>query len=106
MKVLVVDDHPTVRQMATRLLACLGYTSLEASDAAEAEDTFTKHRSEVQLVLMDLYLDGTDGGVLARRLEAARSDLRILFCPATARTRSRRASWGGRGGGSSRSLSR
>jgi DNA-binding response OmpR family regulator len=28
---------------------------------------------------MDLCLDGTDGGALARRLEAARADLHILF---------------------------
>jgi CheY-like chemotaxis protein len=79
MKVLVVDDHPTVRQMASRLLACLGHTALEARDAAEAEATLSKHREEVDLILMDLYLDGADGGALARRLEAHRSDLHILF---------------------------
>jgi two-component system cell cycle sensor histidine kinase/response regulator CckA len=78
-KVLVIDDHPTVRQMATRLLAVLGHTSLEASDAAEAEATLSKHSDEVEVVLMDLCLDGCDGGTLARRLQDARSDLHILF---------------------------
>jgi CheY-like chemotaxis protein len=78
-KVLVIDDHPTVRQMATRLLAVLGHTPLEASDAAEAEAALRKHPDEVDVVLMDLCLDGTDGGALAGRLQEARADLRILF---------------------------
>jgi two-component system cell cycle sensor histidine kinase/response regulator CckA len=78
-KILVVDDHPTVRQMATRLLAVLGHTSVEAGDAAEAVATLSKYHHEVEVVLMDLYLEGIDGGTLARRLEASHADLRILF---------------------------
>src|SRR4051812_5889730 len=65
--------------MATRLLAVLGHTSIEARDGAEAEDTLIKRQEEVQVVLMDLCLDGADGGALARRLQAARADLHILF---------------------------
>lgn len=79
MKVLVVDDHPTVRQMAARLLACLGHTSLEACDAAEAEDTLKKHNDEVEVLLIDLHLEGLDGAALARRLERGRENLSILF---------------------------
>jgi CheY-like chemotaxis protein len=78
-KVLVIDDHPTVRQMAARLLAVLGHSSYEARDAAEAEATLRKHSDDVEVVLIDLCLDGTDGGALARRLQEGRSDLRILF---------------------------
>jgi len=78
-KVLVIDDHPTVRQMATRLLAVLGHTPLEASGAAEAEAALRNHPDEVEVVLMDLCLDGTDGGALAGRLQEARAELLILF---------------------------
>jgi two-component system cell cycle sensor histidine kinase/response regulator CckA len=78
MKVLVIDDHPTVRHMASRLLACLGHQPVEAGCAREAEDAFSKD-SEVGVVLLDLGLDGSDGATLARTLEAARADLRILF---------------------------
>jgi len=77
MKVLVVDDHPTVRQMAARLLECLGYDSLEARDADEAEATLQLH--EVELILIDLCLDGMDGAAVARRLEAAQANLHVLF---------------------------
>jgi DNA-binding response OmpR family regulator len=78
MRVLVIDDHATVRQMASRLLAVLGHQSFEASDAREAEATFSRHRHEVDLVLLDLCLAGTDGAALARKLEAAR-EVPILF---------------------------
>jgi len=76
MKILVIDDHPTVRQMTIRLLACLGHTPLEARDAAEAEATLS---DEVEVILIDLHLDGADGGALAGRLEARRSGVHILF---------------------------
>ena len=79
MKILVVDDHPTVRQMAARLLTCLGHTSLEARNGDEAEDTLRKHPDEVEVILIDLCLDGMDGGALARRLVAGRSDIHVLF---------------------------
>jgi len=78
-KVLVVDDHPTVRQMAARLLTCLGHTSLEARNAAEAEDTLLRHHDEVEVILIDLHLEGLDGGALARQLERGREHLHILF---------------------------
>jgi CheY-like chemotaxis protein len=76
MKILVVDDHPTVRLMTTRLLACLGHTPLEAGDAAEAEAALG---DEVDVILIDLHLDGVDGGALAGRLEARRAGVHILF---------------------------
>jgi CheY-like chemotaxis protein len=79
MKVLVVDDHATVRQTTGRLLAILGYQVLEARNAREAEDTFTRHHGEVDVVMMDLCLEGTDGAALARKLEATCADLHILF---------------------------
>jgi two-component system cell cycle sensor histidine kinase/response regulator CckA len=76
MKILVVDDHPTVRQMTIRLLASLGHTPLEACDAAEAEAALS---DEVEVILIDLHLDGTDGGALASRLATHHSNLRVLF---------------------------
>jgi two-component system cell cycle sensor histidine kinase/response regulator CckA len=74
-KVLVVDDHPMVRHMASRLLASLGHEPLEAGCAEDAEATM----GGVELVLLDLGLADTDGAILATRLQADRSDLRILF---------------------------
>jgi two-component system cell cycle sensor histidine kinase/response regulator CckA len=79
MKVLVIDDHATVRQMTMRLLTILGHQPLEARDPQEAEIAMSQHSGEVDVVLLDLCLENADGGALAERLEAARGDLRILF---------------------------
>ena len=76
MKILVVDDHATVRLMTTRLLASLGHTPLEARDEAEAQAILS---DEVEVILIDLHLGGVDGGALAGRLEARRSGVHILF---------------------------
>lgn len=79
MKILVIDDHAIVRHTASRLLALLGHQALEARDAREAEDTFTRHHGDFEVVLLDLCLDGTEGALLAHKLQASRSGLRILF---------------------------
>jgi CheY-like chemotaxis protein len=76
MRVLVVDDHPTVRHMASRLLICLGHQTAEAASGDEAEATLA---ADVDLVLLDMGLADTDGVALAQRLEATRADLHILF---------------------------
>jgi CheY-like chemotaxis protein len=75
-KVLVVDDHPTVRHLASRLLTCLGHETVEAAGVDEAESALAQGPD---VVLLDLGLPDADGGELAVRLQAARADLRILF---------------------------
>jgi DNA-binding response OmpR family regulator len=75
-KILVVDDHATVRHMASRLLDCLGHQTFEAADADEAEATMA---AGVELVLLDLGLADTDGATLAQQLQVGREELRILF---------------------------
>jgi CheY-like chemotaxis protein len=77
--VLVVDNHAQLRQTAARLLGFLGHATLEAADAAEAEALLQGGAAEIEVVLLDLHLGGTDGGTLARRLEELRPGLRVLF---------------------------
>jgi two-component system cell cycle sensor histidine kinase/response regulator CckA len=79
MKVLVVDDHEGFRQTVTKVLAFLGHEALEARDEREAEETFARHADELALVLVDLRIGESHGPDLARRLEATRPGLRVLF---------------------------
>jgi two-component system C4-dicarboxylate transport response regulator DctD len=77
-KILVVDDHPMVRQMAARLLVCLGHEAVEARDARDAEARM-RQGDGLEVVLLDMRLDGTDGAAVAQRLQDAHPGLRILF---------------------------
>ena len=78
-RILVVDDHPMVRDSLIRLISkerdlmCCG----EAGTAAEAQAAVAKHRPD--LVILDLRLKSGDGLELIKCLKALRPNLRILI---------------------------
>ena len=78
-RVMVVEDKPEVRQMATRALEAGGFTVVEAADGVEALALLADGHPGVQLVLTDLALPNMDGLVLARDLGQLRPDLPVLF---------------------------
>ena len=59
--VLVVDDEPSVRRVAARMLSGFGFTTLEAADGVEAVAIFQKHSGSLRLVLLDLLMPRKDG---------------------------------------------
>ncbi len=59
--VLIVDDHPTLRDMAGAMLRHLGYRALAAASGAEALELFRRHRDEILCVITDLTMPGMDG---------------------------------------------
>ena len=79
MTVLVVDDHQQFREVAVRLLACLGHEALEAPTAHAAEEALSRHGQEIDIVMMDLHLGETDGAALAGRLLDAWPGLGVLY---------------------------
>lgn len=63
-RVLVVDDHPTIRLKLSLAVRSLGHEAEEAADGAIAVDRL--ERGGVDLVLLDLVMPNLDGhGVLA-----------------------------------------
>ena len=77
--VMVVEDKPEVRQVATRALEAGGFAVVEAGDGVEALALMTDGHANVQLVLTDLALPNKDGLALARDLGRLRPDLPVLF---------------------------
>ena len=76
--VLLVEDETFVRQYCAELLRELGYTVLEADDALAALRTLDEH-PEIELLLTDVGLPVMNGGELAKRAQAKRPDLAVLF---------------------------
>jgi two-component system, OmpR family, phosphate regulon response regulator PhoB len=62
--VLVVDDEPIVRDVVVRYLARDGFDTLEAGDGDAARALI--ERSQLDLVVLDVMLPGTDGLSLCR----------------------------------------
>lgn len=77
--VLVVDDQPSVREFAARVLRRRGYTVLEAVSGPAAVEMAEAARGRVQLLLTDVVLPGMTGDELARTLQASNPDLRVVF---------------------------
>jgi CheY-like chemotaxis protein len=69
-RILIVDDHPTMREAMRLVLADEGFTVDEAADGARALDLVASDRPD--LVLLDLNIPGISGPDLLEALKASR----------------------------------
>lgn len=82
--VLVVDDHPVVRQGLAALLGAEDWVAsvLEADSAARAEELIAQH--PVRVAVVDVGLPDGDGIELTRRLRTIRPEVAVLVLTMTA----------------------
>ena len=76
--VLLVEDQPTIRRFAARVLERASYRVLQASDGHQAL-AFIDSAPEIELVLTDIDLPDQSGFALARSARQRRHDVRILY---------------------------
>jgi two-component system OmpR family response regulator len=81
-RVLVVDDEPTMLDLLARCMRREGWEVYTAADAAEAADMATRYRPDA--VVLDVMLPGVDGPELLRRWRSANFDAPVLFLSARA----------------------
>ena len=78
--ILLVEDDPAVRELASEIMKQRGYRVVKASSGAEALRSWPGVREQVALVLTDLVMPGgVSGHELARRLRADRPDLKVIY---------------------------
>jgi PAS domain S-box-containing protein len=77
--VLVVDDEPGVRHLASAMLRRSAYTVLEAVDAKEAERVASEHAGDIHVLLTDIVMPGIRGPELAKRLRVIRPSMRVVY---------------------------
>lgn len=77
--ILLAEDEPAVRQLATRVLSRLGFAVLAASSGEEAIAMSAAHSGRIDLLLTDLVMGGVNGRVTAERVQTQRPGLRVLF---------------------------
>ncbi len=68
-RILLVDDDPMMRTLATRMLAALGYDCETANDGGAAAERLGQHGGGFRAVITDLMMPGTPGGKLLAFLE-------------------------------------
>jgi DNA-binding response OmpR family regulator len=74
--ILIVDDDPTIRAVATELLRCTDHAILEAEDGEQAIDLV--NRLPIDLIVLDMLMPNKDGLECLMELRAKRSDVPIL----------------------------
>ena len=83
MKILVVEDEPTLRNGLSDLLEGAGHVVEAVDDGLKAVARGVS--PEVEMMVLDLALPGIDGLEVCRRLRVARPELMILMLTARAR---------------------
>jgi len=66
--ILVVDDEPSVRKLASAILSRNGYHTVTAAEGREGIKVFEQHRQNIRLVVSDLMMPQMDGPGMLREL--------------------------------------
>jgi CheY-like chemotaxis protein len=77
--VLLVEDEPGVRAVATHVLKECGYDVVAAESGEEALARCLSGSLEPDLLITDVVMPGISGNQLAARLRALRDGLRVLY---------------------------
>lgn len=77
--VLLVDDDPQVRAVASKMLEMQGFTVMTADDGAAGVELFRRHADEFALVVLDLAMPVMDGVEAFREMIRVRPDVRVVL---------------------------
>jgi len=77
--ILLAEDDPMLRPLAKGLLEKLGYTVIDAENAAIALEAARRHAGPIQLLVADVVMPGASGRELARQLEKTRPATKVLY---------------------------
>jgi PAS domain S-box-containing protein len=77
--ILIVEDDETVRSVAVRILAGLGYKVLVAENGAQAFSIFKTENENISLVVLDVVMPRESGPEIYKRMSAIRPNLPAVF---------------------------
>jgi CheY-like chemotaxis protein len=76
--VLVVDDEEVIRNLASKILARLGYRVITCEDGVAAVEVFAERYREIDLVILDLAMPRMGGRDCLARLKVIDPNVRAL----------------------------
>jgi signal transduction histidine kinase len=77
--ILLAEDDPQVRAMATSLLADYGYNVLVAESGLQAVDIFEKNQGNIDLLFFDLLMPGMNGLEACAAIEKLHPGMKALI---------------------------
>ena len=77
--VLVVDDEPSMTRAASRLLHAMGLEALVATMAEHAIEFCRVRGKEIDLVLLDLFLQGSNSLETLRQMRSLHPGIKVIL---------------------------
>jgi len=78
--ILLAEDDPQVRSLATRFLGENGFRVLVASDGQEAQALIEQHHAAIQLAVLDVLMPVQNGRQVFDFIRGHYPRIRVLFC--------------------------
>ncbi|MCX7007490.1 MAG: response regulator, partial [Kiritimatiellaeota bacterium] len=88
-RILLIEDEPEVRSLATRVLRAAGYDVQSAGTAAEGRALFAQKNGRFDLVFSDVVLPDQNGITTVEQLLQKKPGLAVLLCSGYTDERSR-----------------
>jgi PAS domain S-box-containing protein len=77
--ILLVEDNDQVRRMARLMLESVGYRTVVASNGSEALQSYTRHRQDIEVVVMDVMMPGVNGDAVMLEMRRQNPRLPVLL---------------------------
>ena len=77
--ILLVEDNPSLHRLVQRMLRNLSYDVIAVDTGEAALQACQSHAGPIDLVVVDVFLPDIKGPDLARRLQAMRPPLKVLY---------------------------
>ena len=77
--ILLTEDEPALRALASRILSTHGFRVMEACDGEMAISISEAYQDTIHLLVTDVVMPGMSGRQLAERLVAVRPELKVLY---------------------------
>jgi two-component system cell cycle sensor histidine kinase/response regulator CckA len=76
--ILVVDDEQNMLRLLEKFLSREGYHVLLAADGEQALEAFYRHKTEIDLVLLDVGLPKVRGADVLLKMKSENPDVRVV----------------------------
>ncbi len=77
--ILVVEDEPLMLRLLEKFLSRQGYQVLVASDGEQAIEAYCRHKTEVDVVLLDVGLPKVKGTDVLLKMKDENPDVRVVI---------------------------
>lgn len=78
--VLVVEDEDALRNLSSKLLGKMGFSTICAMDGLDALDIFNARKTEIDLILLDMIMPNMNGAEVYQAIREQSRTIPILFC--------------------------